>query len=102
MLGGVRAQQQGFTIDTKTGIDGSLKIDGSGSLTAANITKSINESFSRLHVDNVHILYLHRPDPKTPIAEQAGEVHRQYLEGRFEKVSHLDSSSHRFKFKPKF
>ncbi|KAJ5983236.1 hypothetical protein N7481_005335 [Penicillium waksmanii] len=85
LLGEVRAQEQGFTIDTKTSTDGSLKIDGSGSLTAANITKSINDSFSRLHAENVHILYFHRPDPETPIAEQAGEIHRQYLEGRFEK-----------------
>lgn len=89
LLGEVRAQEQGFTIDTKTSTDGSLKTDGSGSLTAANITKSINDSFSRLHVVNVHILYFHRPDPETPIAEQASEIHRQYLEGRFEKVGHL-------------
>lgn len=89
LLGEVRAQEQGFTIDTKTSTDGSLKVDGSGSLTAANITKSINDSFSRLHAENVHILYFHRPDPETPIAEQAGEIHRQYLEGRFEKVGRL-------------
>jgi aflatoxin B1 aldehyde reductase len=89
LLGEVRAQEQGFTIDTKTSTDGSLKTDGSESLTAANITKSINDSFSRLHVDNVHILYFHRPDPETPISEQAGEIHRHYLEGRFEKVGHL-------------
>lgn len=91
LLGEVRAQEQGFIIDTKTSTAGSSNSDGSGSLTAVNIDKSVKESFSRLKVDRVHILYFHRPDPDTPVAEQAGEIHRQHLEGRFEKVSCLQS-----------
>ncbi|KAJ5126682.1 hypothetical protein N7448_007461 [Penicillium atrosanguineum] len=85
LLGEVRAAEQGFTIDTKINSGGSASSDGSGSLTAAAINKSIDESFNRLKVDKVDILYFHRPDPQTPIAEQAAEIQRQYLAGRFEK-----------------
>jgi aflatoxin B1 aldehyde reductase len=85
LLGEVRAAEQGFTIDTKINV-GSSSGDGSGSLTAPAIEKSISESFERLRVDKVNILYFHRPDPLTSVTEQAAEIHRQYLAGRFEKV----------------
>lgn len=89
LLGEVRAAEQGFTIDTKIDTVGTSSGDGSGTLTAAAISDSISGSFARLNVDKVHVLYFHRPDPQTPIAEQAAEIHRQYLEGRFEKVHTL-------------
>lgn len=83
LLGEVRAAKQGFIIDTKIDTGG----DGSETLTAAAISDSMNQSAARLKVDKVHTLYLHRPDPQTPIAEQAAEINRLYLEGRFEMVS---------------
>lgn len=88
LLGETRAAQQGFTIDTKIN---TVSGDGAGSLTAAAIEKSLEESLSRLHVSRVNVLHFHRPDPQTPVAEQAAEIHRQYLAGRFDKVcdSHL-------------
>lgn len=86
LLGEVRAAEQDFTIDTKINTVGSSSGDGSGSLTAPAIEKSISESFGRLRVDKVNILYFHRPDPLTSVTEQAAEIHRQYLAGRFEKV----------------
>lgn len=82
LLGDVRAAEQGFIIDTKIDTGG----DGSETLTAAAINKSMSESVSRLKMDKIHTLYFHRPDPQTPIVEQAAEIHRQYLEGRFEQV----------------
>lgn len=86
LLGELRAAEQGFTIDTKINTVSSASSDGSGSLTAAAIEKSLIESFNRLKVDKVNILYFHRPDPQTPVVEQVAEIQRQYLAGRFEKV----------------
>ena len=79
LLGEVRAAEQGFTIDTKINTGGSASSNGPGSLIAAAINKSIEESCIRLKADRVKILYFHRPDPQTPIAEQAAEIQRQYL-----------------------
>lgn len=83
LLGDVRAAEQGFTIDTKIDTGG----DGSGTLAPAAISNSMNESAARLKIDKVHTLYFHRPDPQTPIFDQAAEINRLYLEGHFEKVS---------------
>ena len=86
LLGEVQATKHGFTIDTKINTEGSTAGDAAGSLTAAAIATSVDESFARLQVDKVHVLYFHRPDPTTPVAEQVAEIQRQYLKGRFEKV----------------
>ncbi|KAJ5578618.1 uncharacterized protein N7459_007582 [Penicillium hispanicum] len=85
LLGDVRAAEQGFAIDTKINTQGSSSAGGEGSLTPAAIEKSLDESFARLQMDKVHVLYFHRPDPQTPVADQAAEIHKQYLDGRFEK-----------------
>ncbi|KAJ5185246.1 hypothetical protein N7491_006884 [Penicillium cf. griseofulvum] len=85
LIGEVRAASQGFTIDTKINIPDAAIADGAGSLTAAAIANSIDMSFDRLKVDKVHILHFHRSDPITPVAEQAAEIQKQYLAGRFEK-----------------
>jgi aflatoxin B1 aldehyde reductase len=83
LLGETRAAEQGFTIDTKIN---TVSGDGAGTLTATAIEKSLEESLSRLHMSKVNILHFHRPDPQTPVVEQAAEIHRQYLAGRFDKV----------------
>jgi aflatoxin B1 aldehyde reductase len=83
LLGETRAAEQGFTIDTKFN---TASGDGAGNLTAAAIEKSLQESLSRLQMSKVNILHLHRPDPQTPVIEQAAEIHRHYLAGRFDKV----------------
>lgn len=85
LLSDVRAAEQGFIIDTKIDTGG----DGSGTLTAAAISSSMGESVGRLKMDRVHTLYFHRPDPQTPVAEQAAEINRLYQEGRFEKIGIL-------------
>lgn len=86
LLGTVGAAEQGFTIDTKIDTQGSSSGDGSGTLAPVAIEKSFSESLSRLQVDKVHVLYFHRPDPQTPLVEQAAEIQRQYQKGRFAKV----------------
>lgn len=86
LLGEVRALEQGFTIDTKIS-PGSSSGDGSGTHTAPAIRKSLEESLDQLKTKKVNVLYFHRPDPSTPIAEQAAEINRQYLDGCFERVS---------------
>jgi aflatoxin B1 aldehyde reductase len=83
LLGGVRAAEQGFTIDTKI----NPGIDGSGAHTTTAIIESLETSLSRLEMSKVNILYFHRPDPATPILEQAAEINKQYLKGRFAKVN---------------
>lgn len=90
LLGEAGAAEQGFTIDTKIN---TVK-DGVGTLTATAIKASIRESFERLKVDKVHVLYFHRPDPGTPIVEQAAEIHRQHKEGRFEKVNFIHQAKY--------
>lgn len=88
LLGQVRAADQGFIIDTKINITNEAAATGFGSLTGPAIAKSLDESFKRLNVDKVNILYFHRSDPQTPVAEQAAEIHKQYQAGRFNKVSY--------------
>ncbi|KAJ5718295.1 hypothetical protein N7488_003941 [Penicillium malachiteum] len=85
LLGQVNAVKQGFIIDTKINIPDANIATGAGSLSAAAISKSIDKSFARLNVDKVHILHFHRSDPVTPVEEQAAEMHKQYVAGRFEK-----------------
>ncbi|KAJ6024244.1 hypothetical protein N7540_005041 [Penicillium herquei] len=85
LLGLVNAAKQGFIIDTKINIPDANIATGAGSLSAAAISTSIDESFGRLNVESVHILHFHRSDPTTPVKEQAVEMHKQYLAGRFEK-----------------
>ena len=86
LLGQVNAAKQGFVIDTKVNIPDANIATGAESLSAAAISKSIDESFDRLKVESVHILHFHRSDPITPVEEQAAEMHKQYMAGRFEKV----------------
>ncbi|KAJ5638422.1 hypothetical protein N7528_000812 [Penicillium herquei] len=85
LLGQVNAAKQGFIIDTKINIPDANIATGAGSLSAAAISRSIDESFVRLNVDRFHILHFHRSDPATPVEEQAAEMHKHYVAGRFEK-----------------
>ena len=42
----------------------------------------VEESLRRLETDHLDLLYLHAPDPATPIAESAGELRRLLAEGK--------------------
>lgn len=89
-----------FMVDTKVFISG----DGSGSLAAAAIGKSLDQSFQSLGVEKVaevsamtkvrdansfkvNVLYCHGPDKTTPIEEQAAAFNKYHKEGKFAHVS---------------
>jgi aryl-alcohol dehydrogenase-like predicted oxidoreductase len=50
------------------------------------LRRECDESLRRLNTDRVELLYLHAPDPKTPIAESAGELRRLMEEGKTRSV----------------
>ena len=50
------------------------------------IRRHCDESLRRLQTDRVELLYLHAPDPQTPVAESAGELKRLMDEGKTRSV----------------
>lgn len=71
-----------MVIATKCGIhwgpDGKQAIDGS----PATLKAEFDESLRRLSTDRVELLYLHTPDPNTPLAESAGALREIQASGR--------------------
>jgi len=69
-------------IATKGGIhwgpDGKQVKDGR----PATLRRQCEESLVRLATDRVELLYLHAPDPNTPLSESAGELKRLMEEGK--------------------
>lgn len=69
-------------IATKGGIhwgaDGKQVKDGR----PATLRRQCDESLARLETDRVDLLYLHAPDPNTPVSESAGELKRLMEEGK--------------------
>ena len=92
LLGEVKAAEQGFTIDTKILAVGG---DGSGELEKASIERSINKSLERMQIPNVNTLHIHRPDPRTPLEEQAKALNDIYKEGKFKSVGFYSSRTPR-------
>lgn len=52
----------------------------------ATLRKQCEESLRRLNTDRVELLYLHAPDPSTPLADSAGELRRLMEEGKTRSV----------------
>ena len=48
----------------------------------ATLRRQCEESLERLNTDRVELLYLHAPDPRTPVGESAGELARLLDEGK--------------------
>lgn len=48
----------------------------------ATLRQQCEESLRRLQTDCVELLYLHAPDPNTPLRESAGELRRMMEEGK--------------------
>jgi aryl-alcohol dehydrogenase-like predicted oxidoreductase len=71
-----------MVIATKCGIEWGADrrqiIDGR----PATLRRHCDASLTRLGMDRVELLYLHAPDPKTPIEESAGELKRLLDEGK--------------------
>jgi aryl-alcohol dehydrogenase-like predicted oxidoreductase len=78
----IAGRRDKVVIATKCGIhwaaDKSRVIDGS----PARIRRECEESLRRLATDHVELLYLHAPDPSTPLAESAGELLRLMEAGK--------------------
>jgi len=75
-------------ISTKAGLTG----DGGRNGHPDHLRKSLENSLKKLKTDYVDIFYLHRPDPKIPIAESIIAIDKLIQEGktRFGGVSQLD------------
>lgn len=71
-----------FEVDTKI----YTNIPADGTLTVANIEKSLLNSLAALRVEKVNVLYCHAPDKSTPISEQARAFDEHYRKGRFTHV----------------
>ena len=75
-----------MVIATKGGIawsaDGSRIVDAR----PETLRRQCEESLRRLASDRVELLYLHAPDPDTPVAESAGELARLLEEGKTRSV----------------
>lgn len=52
----------------------------------ATLRRQCDESLRRLQTDRIELLYLHAPDPRTPLAESAGELKRLMDEGKTRSV----------------
>jgi len=80
------ARRQDIVIATKGGIgwDESIQrvVDGK----PATLRAQCEESLRRLGTDYIDLLYLHAPDPNTPLTESAGELKRLQTEGKTRSV----------------
>ncbi|HEX5105895.1 MAG TPA: aldo/keto reductase [Pirellulaceae bacterium] len=78
----VAGRRDKVVIATKGGIEwdsaGQRVIDGR----PQTLRRQCEESLRRLATDRVELLYLHAPDPQTPLAESAGELKRLMEEGK--------------------
>jgi aryl-alcohol dehydrogenase-like predicted oxidoreductase len=78
----IAGRRESVVLATKGGIhwgpDGKRVIDGR----PATLRRECDESLRRLATDRVELLYLHAPDPATPLAESAGELRRLLEEGK--------------------
>lgn len=73
-----QTQLSGFTIDTKV-------LSSPGQHKPENLLKSINTSLQELGISKVNILYLHFPDPDTPLEDVCYGMNEIYKKGLFEK-----------------
>ncbi|KAI0395383.1 Aldo/keto reductase [Xylariaceae sp. FL0594] len=91
LLGETGAASKGFSIDTKVFCPNTPE----GHLAPDRIQASIKDSYGRLKLGDkkLNTLYCHRPDPTTPLEEQARALHEQHEAGLFDKlgVSNFDS-----------
>jgi aryl-alcohol dehydrogenase-like predicted oxidoreductase len=82
----VRGRRDEVVIATKGGIhwgpDGKQAKDAR----PKTLRRECEESLRRLQMDYVDLLYLHAPDPRTPVAESAGELARLLAAGKTRSV----------------
>ncbi|HET8938368.1 MAG TPA: aldo/keto reductase [Polyangiales bacterium] len=74
-----------FVVSTKLfwGIsEGMGTVNGSNTLNRKYLHSAINGSLKRLQLDYVDLVYCHRPDPETPIAETVQALHDIIVQGK--------------------
>lgn len=78
----IAGRRDDVVLATKGGI--SWAADKSRVLDArpATLRRQCEESLKRLATDRVELLYLHAPDPQTPLVESAGELKKLQEEGK--------------------
>src|SRR5262245_33373363 len=78
----IAGRRDQVVIATKGGIhwaaDGNRVIDGG----LETLRRECEESLRRLATDRVDLLYLHAPDPKTPVGESAAALRQLLEEGK--------------------
>jgi aflatoxin B1 aldehyde reductase len=80
VLGELKVQDQGFTVDTK------FITMAPGAHKAESLKESIKTSLKELNVSKVNILYLHSPDRTVSLEDTLKTVNEVYQEGVFSKV----------------
>lgn len=72
------SERQKVIISTKAGLTG----DGGRNGRPDHLRNSLENSLKKLKTDYVDIFYLHRPDPKIPLAESIGGIDKLIQEGK--------------------
>jgi aryl-alcohol dehydrogenase-like predicted oxidoreductase len=75
-------QRRSVVIATKGGIHYNTAHQQEQDARPDTIARECDESLARLGIDCVELYYLHAPDPKVPLAESAGAVHRLVVAGK--------------------
>lgn len=82
LLGQAHAAEKGFIIDSKINY---YPVDVP-SLNDEGIHRSTTRTLELLGIPKVRIMYVHAPEPTTPLEETAKAFDRQFREGRFEQL----------------
>ena len=78
----IGARRGQVVIATKGGIEWDVERKQRKDARPATLRRQCEESLRRLGTDHVDLLYLHAPDPQTPIRESAAELRRLLEEGK--------------------
>lgn len=70
----LRSRRDEAVIATKCGLHWDENVERVLDARPERIRREIDESLERLQTDRVELLYLHAPDPRTPLAESAGAL----------------------------
>lgn len=93
----IAGRRDEMVIATKGGIawdeNGSQQVDGRPEV----LKRQCEESLRRLQTDHVKLLYLHTPDPKTPLAESAGALRDLMQAGKTRSVGISNASVEQLK-----
>ncbi|MEM9413661.1 MAG: aldo/keto reductase [Planctomycetota bacterium] len=90
----MEGRQDQVVVATKCGVhwdgQGEKVVDGS----ASRIRWECEESLRRLKIESIDLMYLHRPDPSTPINESAAALRELQVAGKVKAVGLSNASLH--------